>query len=73
MLGPMFVVSEEEAAAIRTAFEQEGEFSAIVEFRRRFRLIQDNEQARTHVRIITGWQSLPEARLGGTVVPLRKR
>ena len=50
----MFVVSEEAADAIRTAFEREGEFSAVVEFRRRFPLIQNNEQARTQVRIIAG-------------------
>ena len=32
----MFVVSEADAAAIRTAFEQRGELSAAVELRRRF-------------------------------------
>jgi hypothetical protein len=48
----MFVVSEAEAAAIRTAFEQEGEFSAAVELRRLFPGITDNVQARECARSI---------------------
>jgi hypothetical protein len=32
----MFVVTEAEAAAIRTAFEQQGELAAAVELRRLF-------------------------------------
>jgi hypothetical protein len=32
----MFVVSDEEAAAIRTTFDGGGEFAAAVELRRRF-------------------------------------
>lgn len=56
----MFVVSESEAAAIRTVFEQEGEFSAAIELRRRFPGITDNEQAREQVRTIAGWAPLPE-------------
>jgi hypothetical protein len=55
----MFVVSEEAAAAIRTAYEQGGELSAAVELRRLFPGIQDNEQARTCARNIAGWQPLP--------------
>ena len=42
----MFVVSEAEAAAIRTAFEQQGELSAAIELRRLFPGITDNLQAR---------------------------
>jgi hypothetical protein len=62
----MFVVSEEDAAAIRAAFEQGGEFSAAVELRRRFPLIEDNAQARVQARTIAGWQPLPEPpRLAG--------
>jgi hypothetical protein len=38
----MFAVTDEDAAAIRTAFEQEGELSAAIELRRRFPLITDN-------------------------------
>jgi hypothetical protein len=48
----MFVISEAEAAAIRTAYEQRGEFSAAVELRRLFPGITDNAQARECVRTI---------------------
>ena len=54
----MFAVSDEDAVAIRAAFERGGEFAAAVELRRRFPLIEDNAQARMHARIIAGWQSL---------------
>ena len=56
----MFVVSETDAAAIRTAFEQGGEFSAAVELRRRFPGILDNEQARACARTIAGWKPMPK-------------
>ncbi len=52
----MFMVSEEDAAAIRAAFEQGGEFSAAIELRQRFPLIQGNEQARQHARTIASWR-----------------
>ncbi|WP_158921531.1 hypothetical protein [Acidisphaera sp. S103] len=55
----MFVVTEANAAAIRTVFEQEGEFSAAIELRRRFPGIANNEQARVQARTIAGWQPLP--------------
>jgi hypothetical protein len=55
----MFVVSEAEAAAIRAAFEQQGELSAAVELRRLFPGITDNVQARECARTIAGWQPLP--------------
>jgi hypothetical protein len=55
----MFVVSEAEAAAIRTAFEQRGELSAAVEVRRLFPGIADTVQARECARIIAGWKPLP--------------
>ncbi len=42
----MFVVSEAEAAAIRTAFDQGGELSAAVELRRLFPGVTDTAQAR---------------------------
>ena len=54
----MFVVTEAEAAAIRTAFEQEGELSAAIEVRRLFPGITDNAKAREHARIIAGWKPL---------------
>jgi hypothetical protein len=56
----MYVVSEADAAAIRTVFEQEGEFAAAIELRRRFPGITGNEQAREQVRTIAGWAPLPE-------------
>jgi hypothetical protein len=59
MLQPMFVVSEEDAAAIKAAFEEGGEFSAAIELRRRFPGINNNDQAREHARIIAGWQPIP--------------
>jgi hypothetical protein len=55
----MFVVTEADAAAIRTVFDQEGELSAAIELRRRFPGITDNEHARAHARSIAGWQPLP--------------
>jgi hypothetical protein len=64
----MFVVSEADAAAIRTAFEQQGELSAAVELRRLFPGITDNVQARECARVIAGWKPLapcPPRRLQG--------
>jgi hypothetical protein len=55
----MFVVSEEDAAAIKAAFEEGGEFSAAIELRRRFPGINNNDKAREHARIIAGWQPIP--------------
>ena len=55
----MFAVTEAEAAAIRAAFEQSGELSAVVELRRLFPGITDNAQARACVRTIAGWRPLP--------------
>jgi hypothetical protein len=59
MLAGMFIVSESDAAAIRTAFEQDGELSAAIELRRRFPGITDNAQALAQARIIAGWRPLP--------------
>jgi len=56
----MFVVTEADAAAIRTVFEQEGELSAAIELRRRFPGIGDNENARRCARSIAGWTPLAE-------------
>jgi hypothetical protein len=55
----MFVVDESTAAAIRTAYLESGELSAVVELRRHFPGIADNENARLCVRTIAGWQPLP--------------
>jgi len=50
----MFVVSEEAATSIRTAYEQEGELSAANEVRRLFPGITDNAEARECARTIAG-------------------
>jgi hypothetical protein len=55
----MFVVTEAEAAAVRAAYEQRGEFAAAVELRRLFPGITDNAQARECARTIAGWKPLP--------------
>jgi hypothetical protein len=55
----MFSVDEPTAAAIRKAFEESGELSAVVELRRHFPGIADNANARLCVRAIAGWTPLP--------------
>jgi hypothetical protein len=55
----VFVVDEETAAAIRRAWEAGGELAGVVELRRHFPLISDNEQARRCVRAIVGWGARP--------------
>ena len=50
----MFTVDDAAAEAIRRAYEEGGELSAVVEFRRHFPLIQDGELARSCVRVIAG-------------------
>ena len=57
MLPALFVVYEEAAAAIRTAYEQEGELSAAIEVRRLFPGITDNAEARACARTIAGWKT----------------
>jgi hypothetical protein len=56
----MFVVSEADAAAIRSVYEQDGELSAAIELRRRFPGIADNENARLCARNIARWTPLAE-------------
>jgi hypothetical protein len=48
-----------EAAAIRSAFDQGGEFSAAVELRRLFPGVTDNAEARECARTIAAWKPLP--------------
>jgi hypothetical protein len=55
----MFIVDEATAAAIRRAYEESGELSAVVELRRHFPGITDNENARRCVRAIASWTPLP--------------
>jgi hypothetical protein len=59
----MFVVSEAEAAAIRTAFDRGGEFSAAVELRRLFPGVIDMADAKACARTIAGWAPLRPVRL----------
>ncbi len=63
MLPAMFVVTEADAAAIRAAYEQEGELSAAIELRRRFPGITDSAEARACARTIAGWKPLPRGGL----------
>ena len=65
----MFMVSEDDAAAIRAAFDQGGEFAAAIELRRRFPGIVDNAEAQRCARTIAGWTEAPN--LPPTVVRLR--
>jgi hypothetical protein len=65
----MFVVTEADAAAIGTAYEQDGELSAAIELRRRFPGITDNAKARKCARSIAGWTSPPVP--APEVTPLR--
>jgi hypothetical protein len=51
----MFVVTEADAAVIRTVYQQRGELSAAIELRRWFPGITDNAQARECARTIAGW------------------
>jgi hypothetical protein len=55
----MFVVTEADAAAIRSAFDQGGELAAAVELRRLFPSITDNAEARNCARTIASWKPLP--------------
>ena len=66
----MFMVTEADAAAIRTVFHEEGELSAAIELRRRFPGIADHAEARACVRTIAGWQQSALA-TPCPVVPLR--
>ena len=59
----MFLVDEQTAEAIRKAYAESGELSAVVELRRRFPGITDNANARLYVRAIASWQPLPPKRL----------
>ena len=65
----MFTVTEAEAAAIRTAFEQGGELSAALELRRLFPGVTDNAEARECARTIATWKPLA---VPATRLPLRR-
>jgi hypothetical protein len=55
----VFTIDEPTGAAIRKAYLESGELSAVVELRRHFPGIADNENARRCVRTIASWQPLP--------------
>jgi hypothetical protein len=55
----MFLVTEADAAAIRSAFDQGGELAAAVELRRLFPGIADNAEARNCARTIASWRPIP--------------
>jgi len=66
MLPAMFIVSDEDAAAIRAALDAGGELAAVAEVRRRFRALANDERALEWARTIAGWasRSPPVARDG---------
>ena len=51
----MFIVSPDEAAAIRSALARGGEWVAVAELRRHFPSITDNAAALRAVQMIAGW------------------
>jgi hypothetical protein len=55
----MFVVTEAQAAAIRTAYEQRGEFSAAVELRQLFLALRTMGRRR-NARGRSRWRPLPK-------------
>ena len=61
----MFTVDEPTAEAIRLALDKGGELSAVVELRRHFPLITDNEHARSCVRAIASWKPPAREAAGG--------
>jgi len=69
----MFLVTEDDATAIRAAFQEGGEFSAAVELRRRFPGIADNTEARRCARTIAGWTPTPDLLPKVTRLRPRKR
>lgn len=60
----MFVVSEADAAAIRTAWEQRGELAAVVELQRLFPAVRDHSRAAVCAATIAGWKPLKLADAG---------
>ena len=60
----MFIVTEEDEAAIRAVYQQRGEFAAALELRQRFPGITDNAQARECARTIASWKPPPPRPVG---------
>ena len=63
----MFAVDPVTADAIRQAFNKDGELAAVVEFRRHYPLLANNENARSFVHAIASWQAIAP-----TPLPLRR-
>jgi hypothetical protein len=61
-----FSVSEADAALIRAAYHERGEFAAAVELRRLFPGLADNENTRICARTIAGWEPPP-------LIPARRK
>ncbi len=57
----VFTVADADAAAIRAAFHEQGELSAVIALRQRVPGITDHAQARACVRTIAGWPPPPAA------------
>lgn len=53
----MFIVSDAEAASIRQAYLEHGEEGAVLELRRLFAGLEDNEGTRMSAVTIAGWIS----------------
>lgn len=56
----MFMVHDEAAEAIRRAFDEDGEPSAVAELRRRFPATTNGADARRCVHAILGWTWRPD-------------
>ena len=67
----MFVVTEEDLIAVRTAFYRRGEFAAIVGLWERFPMIPDKMSARFYVRTIASWGAISVPRPVVEVPPPR--
>ena len=62
----MFVVDEATAEAIRRAWQEEGELSALIELRRHFPALADNISARLCLKAIVGWRPRAAQEAGQT-------
>ncbi len=58
----MFTVDDATAEAIRRAYDDGGELSAVVEFRKHFPLFTDNTHAWNSVRAILSWKPIETPR-----------
>ncbi len=58
-MSPVSIVTDDDPAATRAAFDQDGELPAAIEPQRRFPGIADNAHARACARGIAGWSAPP--------------